>query len=79
MANTSYQAIKLNQTCLGQAQFNKPGTGHEYESTEPGCAARALGFPSVISSLCGAEPSSSSWFNSFQAAGTNGRIGLSFS
>ena len=36
LPNTSPQAIELNPSCSGQAHFNRPGTGPEYENTEPG-------------------------------------------
>ena len=34
--NTSPQAIEFNTSCSEQAYFNRPGTGHGYESTNPG-------------------------------------------
>ena len=40
--NTDMQGIELNPSCLGQVYSNRPGTGHGYKSTEPGCILTVL-------------------------------------
>ena len=49
--NTSLQAIDLKPSCSGQAQFNRLGIGHGYESTEPECILTVFRVPSVIHQL----------------------------
>ena len=46
--NTSPQAIEFNPSCSGQAHSSRPGTGHGYENTEPGCVFTVLRVPSKI-------------------------------
>ena len=40
-----------NQSCLGQAYCNRPGTGSGYENMEPVCILTVLHVPSVIHPL----------------------------
>ena len=49
--NTSSQAIKLDQSCSGQAHSNKPGTGPGYENTELECVLALLRVPPIICPL----------------------------
>ena len=49
--NNSLQTNDLNPSCPKQAHFNILGTGHGYESAEPGCVSTVLRVPSVISPL----------------------------
>ena len=51
LPNTSPQAIELNPSCLRQAQSNRPGTGDEYESTNPRCILTVLRVSSLIRPL----------------------------
>ena len=53
--NTSLQEIELNPSCSGQAHFNRPGTGHGYESTRPEGIVTVLCAPSIINSLGSAD------------------------
>ena len=58
LLKTSPHAIKLNPSCLGQAHYNRPGSGHAYENKEPGCILAVICVPSIIRLLRGADAKS---------------------
>ena len=48
----------LCPSCSGQAQSNRPGTGHGYENTEPECTLTVFRVPFVIRPLRSADAKS---------------------
>ena len=56
--NTSPQAVELNPSCLGQARFNRPGTGPKYKSTEPGSIFTILRISFIVCTLRSADAKS---------------------
>ena len=75
----SPQAIELNLRCSEQAHFKGPRTGFENENMEYGCAFGILCAPSIIRPQSPRMPSVGKSFDSFRAAGTNGRLDFSLS
>ena len=47
LPNTTLPVIDLNPSCSGQANCNRPGIGHWYKSTKPGCILTILRVPSM--------------------------------
>ena len=79
MPNASPQAIKLNPRCSGQAHSKEPRTDPGNENMEYRCAFRILCAPSEIRPLSRVDAHRDWSFNSFRAAGTNGRLDFSLS
>ena len=79
LPNTSPQAIKLNPSCSGQVNCNKPGAGPEYENTEPECTFTIPYIPFMICPLRSPDVKSGEFVKRFHATGTNERLDLNLS
>ena len=77
LSNTSPWAIELNPSCSGQVYYNRLGTCHKNESTEPGFNFIELRVLSMIRPLAQWMPCSASLFSNFCVADTNERLDFS--
>ena len=76
--NTSSQAVKLNPSCLGQAQPNRPRTSPGHKNTEPGSIFTVLRVLFMIYPFRSADVKSSKVVQIIPAGGTNGHLDFSF-
>ena len=79
IANTSPKAVELNPSCLEQAHSNRPGTGSGYKNTNLGSILKILRVQFMVRPLRSTDAKSNKVVQRFRAAGTNGRLNLSFS